>query len=292
RHGVDDRRQDQDQGPHRHSRRLVPLGRGDHAGRQDRLRHQPSQRHGVDDRREDRDQRPHRHPCRPGSARGGDRTVSPVTGPDVAMRRFQFARVVVVFGLAGALVGVGPDGLWAVPARARCRPTAFVANGVSGTVSTIDVKTRRKDPNDITVGSQPVSVAVTPDVKTAFVANAGSGSVSTIDVKTRTKNPSDIAVGSDPFGVAVTPDGKTAWVTNRGSGTVSTIDVKTRTKNPSDIAVGPNPKGVAFTRDGKTAFVTKGGLPSGVVDPATGSLVSLIEVKTRTKDPNDITVGL
>src|SRR5262249_43065543 len=133
---------------------------------------------------------------------------------------------------------------------------------------------------------------VTPDVKTAFVANAGSGSVSTIDVKTRTKNPSDIAVGSDPFGVAVTPDGKTAWVTNRGSGTVSTIDVKTRTKNPSDIPGGPNPKAVAFPRDGKTAFATKGGLPSGVVDPATGSLVSLIEVKTRTKDPNDITVGL
>src|SRR5262245_14800627 len=155
----------------------------------------------------------------------------------------RWVRVVVVLGLAGALVGVAPERVSAVPARARCRPTVLVANGVSGTVSTIDAKTRRKDPNDILVGTQPVSVAVTPDGKTAFVANAGSGSVSTIDVKTRTKQPADIAVGSDPFGVAVPPDGKTAYVTNRGSGTVSTIDVKTSTKNPDDIAVGANPKG-------------------------------------------------
>jgi YVTN family beta-propeller protein len=84
----------------------------------------------------------------------------------------------------------------------------------SGTVSTIDVKTRRKHPADITVGSFPFGVAVTPDGKTAFVTNNASGTVSTIDVKTRTKHPSDIAVGGHPKGVAVTPDGKTAFVTN------------------------------------------------------------------------------
>jgi YVTN family beta-propeller protein len=71
-------------------------------------------------------------------------------------------RLVVVFGLAGALVGVVPDGVSAVPARSRCRPTAFVTNHVSGTVSTIDVKTRSKHPSDITVGSFPSGVAITP----------------------------------------------------------------------------------------------------------------------------------
>jgi YVTN family beta-propeller protein len=40
--------------------------------------------------------------------------------------------------------------------------TAFVANFRSGTVSTIDVKTRTKHPTDITVGSLPTKVAVTP----------------------------------------------------------------------------------------------------------------------------------
>jgi YVTN family beta-propeller protein len=79
-----------------------------------------------------------------------------------AMRRFRWVRVVVVLGLAGALVGVVPGGASAVAARSRCRATAFVGNANSGTVSTIDVKTRTKDPADIPVGSGPSGVAVTP----------------------------------------------------------------------------------------------------------------------------------
>jgi YVTN family beta-propeller protein len=168
------------------------------------------------------------------------------------MRRFRWGRVVVVLGLAGALIGLVPDGVSAVATRARCRATALVTNALSGSVSTIDVKTRTKNPADITVGPGPSGVAVTPDGKTAFVTNRRSGTVSTIDVKTRTKKPTDIPVGSLPFGIAITPDGKTAFVTNNASGTVSTIDVKTKTKNPTDIPVGTNPQGVAITPDGKT----------------------------------------
>jgi YVTN family beta-propeller protein len=168
------------------------------------------------------------------------------------MRRFRWVRGVVVFGLAGVLVV--PGGASAVPGRSRCRPIAFVGNAGSGTVSTIDVKTRAKDPTDIPVGSVPSWVVATPDGKTAFVPNAGSGTVSTIDVKTRAKDPTDIPVGSVPSVVAFTPDGNTALVTNGGS--VSTIDVKTRTKNPTDIPVGPEPYLLAVTPDGKTVFVT------------------------------------
>jgi YVTN family beta-propeller protein len=139
--------------------------------------------------------------------------VSPVTGTDnprgAAMPRFRWVLGVVVLGLSGALVGVVPDGVSAVAARGRCRATAFVTNGLSGSVSTIDVKTGTKNPTDIAVGPGPSGVAVTPDGKTAFVTNRRSGTVSTIDVKTRTKNPNDIAVGSLPIYVAITPDGKT-----------------------------------------------------------------------------------
>ena len=111
-----------------------------------------------------------------------------------------------MIGLAGALVGVAADGVSGMPARKECRSTAFVANTGSGTVSTIDVKSRTKDPTHIPVGSAPVGVAITPDRKTAFVANfVGSGTVSTIDVRTKTKGPTDIPVGSSPVGVAVTP---------------------------------------------------------------------------------------
>jgi YVTN family beta-propeller protein len=134
------------------------------------------------------------------------------------MRRSRSVLVVVVFGVTGALVGMVPAGVSAVTARARCRAIALVTNSGSGTVSTIDVKTRTKNPTDITVGESPGGVAVTPDGKTAFVVRGNLGatafggagtpsgdSVSTIDVKTRTKNPTDITVGLGPGGVAVTP---------------------------------------------------------------------------------------
>jgi YVTN family beta-propeller protein len=159
------------------------------------------------------------------------------------MRRFRWVRGVAVFGLAGALVGVVPDGVSAVAPRERCRATAFVTNTASGTVSTIDVKTRTKHPDDIPVGPTPAAVAITPDGKTAVVTNAFADSVSIIDVKTRTKRGSDIPVGTRPFGVAVTPNGKTAFVTNGVTDSVSTIDLKTRTKHPTNIPVGSGPMG-------------------------------------------------
>jgi YVTN family beta-propeller protein len=215
-----------------------------------------------------------------------------------AMRRSRSVLVVGVLALAGALVALVPSGAPTLATR-RCRATAFVTNNMSGTVSTIDVKTRKKDPSDIPVGPVPFGVAVTPDGKTAFVTDA-TGTVSTIDVKTRKKDPSDIPVGPAPIGVALTPDGKTAFVANYGPftsfsaaidailhpppgivGTVSAIDVKSRTNDPTDITVGALPAGVAVTPDGKTAFVTN--LSSGTV--------STIDVKTKTKDPTNIPVG-
>src|SRR5215218_6603342 len=98
------------------------------------------------------------------------------------MRRFRCVRGVVVLGLAGVLVGVVPDGVSAVAGRARCRATAFTANTGSDSVSTIDVKTRTRNPTDITVGAAPLGLGITPDAKTAFVSNVTSGTVSTIDV--------------------------------------------------------------------------------------------------------------
>jgi YVTN family beta-propeller protein len=82
--------------------------------------------------------------------------------------------------------------------------TAFVTNGI-GTVSTIDVRTRKKHRDDIIIGGGGAGVAVTPDGKTAFVVGGGDSTVSTVDVKTRKKNPNDINVGLTPVEVAITP---------------------------------------------------------------------------------------
>jgi YVTN family beta-propeller protein len=78
------------------------------------------------------------------------------------MRRSRSAVVLVVLGLAGALVGVVPDGAAAVLARKECRSTAFVTNVANGTVSTIDVNTRAKNSADIPVGPLPAGQAITP----------------------------------------------------------------------------------------------------------------------------------
>jgi YVTN family beta-propeller protein len=77
------------------------------------------------------------------------------------MRRFRWVLGALVLGLAGALVGVVPDGVSAVAGRPRCRATAFVPNLGSGMVSTIDVKTRTMNPTDIPVGPEPGKVAFT-----------------------------------------------------------------------------------------------------------------------------------
>src|SRR5262249_22286523 len=157
-----------------------------------------------------------------------DNTAGEVSTIDVKTRKATPTGITV--GPHSKGVAVTPDG-----------KTAFVTNGnfdgraqeiPGNTVSTIDVKTRQKNPTDITVGSDPFGVAITPDGKTAFVTNTYSGSVSTIDVKTGTKDPTDIPVGGAPLGVAFTPDGKTAFVGNFHD-YVSTIDVKTRTKKPT-----------------------------------------------------------
>ena len=136
--------------------------------------------------------------------------------------------------------------------------TAWVTNqdgpfpnpGIAGSVSTIDVATRTKNPTDITGFSHPSSVDITPDGVTAFVTNFGDDSVSAIDVATRTKDPTDIDVNTHPIGLKITPDGRQVYVANFDSSppSVSTIDVATRQSDPTDISVpSGNPTEIAFT---------------------------------------------
>src|SRR5262245_66268454 len=107
------------------------------------------------------------------------------------MRRFPWARVVVVLGLAGALVGGVPDGVSAVAARGRCATTAFVANRLSDTVSAIDLKTRTKHVA-VSVGAAPLAVAATPDGDAACGTELRRGTESTNDLNTRTKHAVDM----------------------------------------------------------------------------------------------------
>jgi DNA-binding beta-propeller fold protein YncE len=58
-------------------------------------------------------------------------------------------------------VAVTPDGKTGFVTNANFGPVDV--GGLGDSVSTIDVETRTKHPGDITVGRQPLKVAVTPD---------------------------------------------------------------------------------------------------------------------------------
>jgi DNA-binding beta-propeller fold protein YncE len=86
--------------------------------------------------------------------------------------------------------------------------------------------------NTITVGNNPVAIAVTPDNSKLYVANQGSSSISafnTLDQSARTINGSFNA----PLWVTARSDGQRLYVLN-GNGVVSTIDT-TSTAGPDNV---------------------------------------------------------
>jgi YVTN family beta-propeller protein len=80
----------------------------------------------------------------------------------------------------------------------------------------------------VTVGSNPMGVAVTPNGAYAYVTNAGSGTVSVISTATNTVTAT-VPVGNNPGGVAITPNGAHTYVANNGSDSVSVISTATKT---------------------------------------------------------------
>jgi len=77
----------------------------------------------------------------------------------------------------------------------------------------------------VSVGVNPVGVAITPDGTRAYVANLAAGSVSVIDTATNTVIGT-VTVGLAPRGIAITPDGTRAYVVNRASNNVSVLDTQ------------------------------------------------------------------
>jgi len=164
--------------------------------------------------------------------------------------------------------------------------SAYIANAGSNDVSVINTTTNMVVGSPITVGSQPVAVAVTPDGKYVYVTNNASNKISVIDAATNTVVGS-ITLGSQPAGVAITPDGKFAYVTSTdvtkiGSigTTVSVISTATNAVVGS-ITVGTAPLGLAISTDGKYAYVAN----------THDDTISIINTVTNTIFGRPISVG-
>ena len=142
-------------------------------------------------------------------------------------------------------VGLRPRSVAFLPDGSK----AYSANEAGGTVSVIDVATR-KVTGTITLpeGSKPMTILAAADGQRLYVSNGRGGTVSAIDVATNQVTQS-VAVGKRPWGIALSKDGGKLYSANGPSNDVSVIDLATFTvvktipagKVPWGVAVGSAP---------------------------------------------------
>jgi YVTN family beta-propeller protein len=118
--------------------------------------------------------------------------VKDAQGNDVAVKLDEIA-----VGLEPRCVAVHPNG-----------QVAYVTNGISGTVSAVDL-VLGKVAKEVSVGTEPRGCALTPTGNLLYVANHTEGTVSII-VTTNPLNPivnGAVQVGRNPTAIAITNDG-------------------------------------------------------------------------------------
>jgi YVTN family beta-propeller protein len=160
---------------------------------------------------------------------------------------------------------------------------------------------------EVTVGVEPVSVAVHPNGVKAYVANSGSGSVSVLNLQTR-QVTNTITVGAEPMGVALSPNGTRLYVANSSSNSLIVVDTATDTPVATvDLsAFGTSPRALAVTNNGdandtdETVFVAmffgqlrpgKTFLDEGQDDQREGRVVAIAAAtNTPLGAPNPITL--
>jgi DNA-binding beta-propeller fold protein YncE len=198
----------------------------------------------------------------------------------------------------------GPEGV----AIDESRKIALVTNYACNSVSVIAINPAGFVKTDgsvapygtvlgtVTVGKNPIGIAVIPRMGFAVVANSGdtpNGTASIIDISkpeapaivswsvtsgTTTTTANTVAVGLSPLGVAIDQDRALALVANSGSNTLSSIDltvllptaVTTKVPGATTIALSGLPTALAVDPNRAIAVVTSLQNPS--TTSATGGL--------------------
>jgi YVTN family beta-propeller protein len=165
-----------------------------------------------------------------------------------------FSRILVTatsFALLFAGSGCHRSSFPDVPAGYR--EYAYVSNGISNTVTVLDLVYLRQD-RTLQVGINPSGLAVNPVRDEVYVVNTQSGTVSIIDAETN-RVVSTIAVHRLPYFIAVDPTGHRAYVANSGSNTISILDLDRR-REIGIAGTGEQPKLIRISPDGRTLVVT------------------------------------
>jgi YVTN family beta-propeller protein len=153
-----------------------------------------------------------------------------------------FAAGPALAGPSNSLMDVSPDG-----------SRLLVANADNGTVSFIDVKSR-KVVKEVPVGDKPEGVSWLGGGDLALVAVYREGKVAFVSASKGVVHT--LKVSAEPYGVVATKDGSRAYVTHEYPGKVSEIDTKAR-KVLREMPAGSMVRGVALAADEKRLYVTE-----------------------------------
>jgi YVTN family beta-propeller protein len=122
---------------------------------------------------------------------------------------------------------------------------------------------RGGSPSTITVGKNPVAVAITPDGTTAYVVNMASNTVTPISVATGRVGraiPVNNDIGTSPggpTGIVIAPGGTTAYVVDPPTATLVPVKLARGTTG-KPIPIPGGPVDVALSPNGATAYVVTG----------------------------------
>ncbi|MGH8527225.1 MAG: YncE family protein, partial [Gammaproteobacteria bacterium] len=146
---------------------------------------------------------------------------------------------------AGGAFHPNPQGLYSGPPRpSQSSPIALSGDDVflSGGPNRI---------GEVSVGRDPVSVAIHPGRPVAYVANSQDGTISVVDLPTR-QVLRTLNVGAEPSAVAFSPNGTRLYVANSASNNLMVINPN----NDATIATvdlspfGTAPRAIGVTNDG------------------------------------------
>jgi YVTN family beta-propeller protein len=139
-------------------------------------------------------------------------------------------------------VGKGPEGFDLSPDGKE----VWAANSGDGTVSVIDVASKKVVATMDFKTKRTNRLKFTPDGKLVLMSDDGGGELILVDAATR-KERKRLKVGQGPEGTLVQPDGAKAYVALSRDNAVVVIDLKTL-EVAGKIAVGNGPDGLAWAQ--------------------------------------------
>jgi len=139
-------------------------------------------------------------------------------------------------------VGKGPEGFDLSPDGKE----VWAANSGDGTVSVIDVASKKVTGTLDLKTKRTNRLKFTPDGKLVVITDDGGGEVVFIDTATR-RERKRLKVGKGPEGTLVQPDGARAYVALSGENAVAVIDLKTL-EVTGKIPTGNGPDGLAWAQ--------------------------------------------